>query len=114
MVELRHLLADLESRYAPVDLKQQELDIIYVMYKVQQDSPNGIASSEAVRKSPILSDMSQPTYNRVLKRLVALGHVEKVSHQLGGYRTAQIVQNDICPDEVVEELKQELYAPLRS
>jgi DNA-binding MarR family transcriptional regulator len=86
MASLRTTLIELESRYLSQVVKSQERDVYYAAFLMADGQPDHEVISEEMRATALCSHLSQPTYNRALKQLVADGYLHRVPDTLGRYK----------------------------
>lgn len=72
---MRQLLASLERDLGLVSLPKVELDLLYAIDLLAEDSSIVITSAE-IRKHPLLDDVPTATFNRALKSLIKKGYIE--------------------------------------
>lgn len=76
VAQLRELLLGMEQELGIGDLSQNEKDVLYAV-QVAANSSTGIAKSDDIRNHMLLQYMTQPTFHRSLKSLIAkrlVGH----------------------------------------
>jgi DNA-binding MarR family transcriptional regulator len=78
---LRKVVHDMEVDLGLASLERKERDILLAFYATGKPHPEHgmIARTEAVRQHPTLSDISQPTFHRALRRLVERGLINRPS-----------------------------------
>jgi DNA-binding MarR family transcriptional regulator len=76
---LRKVVHDMEVDLGLASLERKERDILLAFYATGKTDPvHGlVARTEVVRQHPTLSDISQPTFHRALRRLVERGLIKR-------------------------------------
>ena len=72
VAQLRALLLGMERDLGLGDLSQNEKDVFYAVQSVIAAS-NGVARSDDIKSHSLVFDMTQPTFHRSLKNLIARG-----------------------------------------
>lgn len=86
---LRAVLDEMERDFGLRDLSRNERDIILAFCELTRDDPTGEqeCTTENVRASPIVRDISRPTFHRALKNLIERGMIERGPDlRMGVYR----------------------------
>jgi hypothetical protein len=96
---LRAVLEEMEMEIGLRDLSRNERDIYLAFCETAHSGPTGDdhCSTETVRLTPIVRDISQPTFHRTLKQLIKRGLIERCEGAPTGQyrltnRTPSIVQ----------------------
>lgn len=76
---LREVIHEMESDLGLAALERKERDILIAFYATSTADPKHgrVSRTEAVRRHPTLSDISQPTFHRALRRLVERGLIAR-------------------------------------
>jgi DNA-binding MarR family transcriptional regulator len=86
LAQLRSLLDTMEIELGLSGLSRNERDVLLAFYS-ETNPETGLCSSEKARSHPTMRNLSQPTFHRVLRRLVAEGYLEKPDDMpIGLYR----------------------------
>ena len=89
---LRAVLDEMEQDFGLRDLSRNERDIILAFCELTRDHPTGVSdcTTESVRSSPIVSEISRPTFHRALKQLIERGLIERgEAPRMGIYRLTE-------------------------
>lgn len=75
IARLRELLASLEKDLGLDTLSTNERAVLYAMQRIRNDSQRegsepAIVRTEELRRHNLVEDMSQPTFNRAIKKLI--------------------------------------------
>jgi predicted transcriptional regulator len=79
----------MERDFGLYDLSRNERDIILAFCELTRDDPTREqeCTTEKVRTSPIVRDISRPTFHRALKQLIERGMIERGEDvRMGVYR----------------------------
>ena len=77
VARLRELLATMERDLGLEALSANELNVLYVVRLLCDESENSHAEASDIRQHTITRDMSQPTLNRTIRSLIEKGYLEK-------------------------------------
>ena len=77
VARLRELLATLERDLGLESLSPNELNVLYVVRLLCDESESSHAEAAAIRQHAITRKMSQPTLNRTIRSLIEKGYLEK-------------------------------------
>ncbi|MBT4235285.1 MAG: hypothetical protein HOD69_14385 [Marinovum sp.] len=72
VAQLREIVMTMERDLGLIALSHNEKDVLYAVQSVLADS-DGVAKSDEIRSHDLVQDMSQPTFHRALKSLLARG-----------------------------------------
>lgn len=94
VARLRDLLATMERDLGLESISSNELDILYVVRLLCDESSVDTAETADIRNHKIVVGMSQPTFNRALRSLIDKGYLEpapnyKTRHYRLGPKTAE-------------------------
>lgn len=90
MASLRTTLIGLENTHLSGMTKPQERDVYYAAVLLADGKTDQDILSEDMRATSLCAHLSQPTYNRALKQLVADGYLSRSPSAFGRYRLAPI------------------------
>lgn len=76
IAQLRTLLDTMEVELGLTKLSRNERDVLLAFYSAT-DRDTGLCSSERARQHQTMRNLSQPTFHRTLRKLVAGGYLEK-------------------------------------
>jgi hypothetical protein len=89
VAQLRALLLGMERDLGLGDLSQNEKDVFYAIQSVIANS-EGIARSDDIKGHSLVFEMTQPTFHRSLKNLLARGLLSHApSTKAGSYIAAE-------------------------
>ena len=77
MARLRELLATMERDLGLETLSANELDVLYVVRLLSDESDTLVAEAADIREHAIARHMSQPTLSRTIRSLIERGYLEK-------------------------------------
>ena len=72
IAQLREIVMTMERDLGLIALSHNEKDVLYAVQSVLAVS-DGVAKSDEIRSHDLVRDMSQPTFHRALKSLLARG-----------------------------------------
>ena len=72
VAQLREIVMTMERDLGLIALSHNEKDVLYAVQSVLAES-NGVAKSDEIRSHDLVQEMSQPTFHRALKSLLARG-----------------------------------------
>ena len=77
VARLRELLATMERDLGLETLSANELNVLYVVRLLCDDSASSVAEAADMRDHAITRHMSQPTLSRTVRSLIEKGYLEK-------------------------------------
>ncbi len=105
MATLARIVREFEARVFGDNLSQVQRDILFACVSLSDGNAEGTVHSDDIKRSPFCARISQPTYNRALKRLVADGYIKKNSGRSGEYKLGELQDVDLSYDgEKTQEL----------
>lgn len=76
VARLRELIATLERDLGLTSLSSNELNVLYVVRLLCDESSESDAEAANIRDHAITQSMSQPTLNRTIRSLIEKGYLE--------------------------------------